>query len=104
MQDYEMLEFSALAAGVNIKSRSESNLWAECPGFGLRVWNPLEDDGDAFRLAVKLGLFNNVEFYLLKVVPNDAGHSSSAMRRAIVSVAAEKGKLMQCDHAAQALG
>lgn len=66
------------------------------------VWNPLHDDGDALRLAVRLGLGNRVlclsiggqktacEF-------NYVAHGSdayAATRRAIVTAAAEIGKTL----------
>lgn len=58
MTDREMLELAALAAGINAQ-------W-DCPKRGMMMltpdgidtmtWNPLADDGDALRLAVRLGL------------------------------------------------
>lgn len=45
MNDRELLEFAAIAA------RSVS-----CDGIEIGKWNPLEDDGDALRLAVQLNL------------------------------------------------
>ncbi|TWI45042.1 hypothetical protein IQ22_04681 [Pseudomonas duriflava] len=104
MKDFELLEFAALAANLEIKSRSESNLWVDTPGFGLRVWNPLEDDGDAFRLAVKLGMFNSVDFYLRFVTPEDSSASCSNTRRAIVKAAAEVGQSLHSSYPEQLLG
>lgn len=46
MNDRELLEAAAKAAGLTITPMM----------FELGKWNPLEDDGDALRLAVKLGL------------------------------------------------
>lgn len=43
--DRELLELAAKAAGIPI-------VWMETTG----RWNPLEDDGDALRLAVKLNM------------------------------------------------
>jgi len=45
MNDRELLEFAAIAA----KSVS-------CDGIEIGKWNPLENDGDALRLAVQLQL------------------------------------------------
>lgn len=62
MTDKEMLEMAAKAAGID---------WFDEPsaiaGKGLHLisgpfWNPLTDDGDAFRLAVKLGI--QISIYL----------------------------------------
>lgn len=62
MNDHELLELAAKAAGVNLVSKM-------LPAFGggeveeyfnqfddgrIGCWNPLEDDGDALRLAVAL--------------------------------------------------
>jgi hypothetical protein len=53
MSDRELLELAAKAAGVNVRFGEngysydhDSPRWEE--------WNPLTDDGDALRLAVKL--------------------------------------------------
>ena len=58
MDDRELLELSAKAAGIDAQ-------W-DCPergmmiltedGIDTRTWNPLTDDGDALRLAVMLGM------------------------------------------------
>ncbi len=62
MNDREMLEYAAKAAGMNLgKWKFYEGLSAK---FVLMLdgeptsnwWNPLNDDGDAFRLAVKLNL------------------------------------------------
>lgn len=64
MTDYELLEQAAQAAG---KSLVEYE-WYETPsnpeecgfirymGDGTHIWNPLRRDGDALRLAVRLGI------------------------------------------------
>lgn len=68
------------------------------------LWNPLTDDGDALRLAVKLGLdvdhFGNsevVEAWVVGIQPCAVEYNSdryAATRRAIVRAAAEIGKAM----------
>jgi len=98
MTDKELLEFAALAAGIE---RSDFG-WA-VPGFGIGSWDPLTDDGDALRLAVKLklkveGWFNGeLEFAradckaaLVSEPHNDDPYA--ATRRAITCAAAEIGK------------
>lgn len=102
MEDKELIELAAKAAGLHIKVASNS-------GRGLKVhgncnwWNPLTDDGDALRLAVKLSMS------LEKVVSSRgsawiADHraeevvgtdSSAAARRAITRAAAKIGKEME---------
>lgn len=62
MTDKELLELAAKAAGLNVR---QSQRWAETTVVQVRLgdgtlnwirWNPLTDDGDALRLAVKLNL------------------------------------------------
>jgi hypothetical protein len=74
----------------------------------VRIWNPLEDDGDAFRLFVTLRMA--VEFADCTATLSSAfavsddgegfsedvieGDANAAMRRAIVRAAAEVGRRM----------
>ena len=50
--DRELLELAAKAAGYEYHSPAGYIVVDGIPG----NWNPLEDDGDALRLAVKLGI------------------------------------------------
>lgn len=109
--DRELLELVAKAAGLNVKAQSVNadDRWL---GFIVgekytrekKFWNPLVDDGDALRLAVKLEMF--LEIHQL-VTTADIGigdeqwvtcaekHNNdpyAATRRAIVRAAAEIGK------------
>ncbi len=52
MTDREMLELAARAAGI-VVTDDMRELWLHV---GSSAWNPRTDDGDALRLAVKLGL------------------------------------------------
>ncbi len=55
MTDRELLERAAKAAGIEVViPKNGGVIVAVIPGIGARVWNPLDDDGDALRLAVKL--------------------------------------------------
>ena len=102
MTDRELLEFAAKAAGIEWVDGHENAGLRNRDG---RVWNPLTDDGDAFRLAVKLRLeprfldldhpagpprvtFHNVAG-LVELAGNDL---LAATRRAIVRAAAEIGR------------
>ncbi len=98
MTDRELLELAAKAAGVTIKYNYLGTQDARYP------WNPLEDDGDALRLAVKLNL--TVYHWLDEVcVCNEKGTVNedlarcgdlyAATRRAIVRASAEIGKGMK---------
>ena len=74
-------------------------------------WNPLTDDGDALRLAVKLqlgisippvvdGRIEVVTFYgpIISIVEHPKNDDrNAATRRAIVRAAAEVGRTMQSD-------
>jgi hypothetical protein len=67
MTDRKLLELAAKAAGYRvIETRGHALLLADPPV----LWNPLTDDGDALRLAVKLGL----------VVESDSKAASSVVR------------------------
>jgi len=103
MDDRTMLELAAKAAGIKIRF-SAGGSCAFDDGEYWRAWNPLENDGDALRLAVKLGL--DVELHgCLTVFPYacaydcerniaeeeqpDDGDVFKATRRAITRAAAE---------------
>ena len=95
MTDKELLELAAKAAnvagidGVYPIARDSSGDWYE--------WNPLTDDGDALRLAVKLEMeldFSDDETSATKelrvrAVEYHEGDPYAATRRAIVRAAAE---------------
>lgn len=94
MTDRELLELASKACGLEeAKMRIEFN-----------QWNPLTDDGDALRLAVKVG----VSFWQgsdVAVADHDAlgpkmredynGDPYAATRRAITRAAAEIGRNMK---------
>lgn len=103
MNDRELLELAAKAAGI------ETTFWNDgqepySSGEGFippsnRLWNPLTDDGDALRLAVKLNI--NVFIYddetsigTIGVVAKSWGSKEANTRRAIVRAAAAIGKEM----------
>jgi len=113
MNDRELLELVAKVAGV--KKASDTDLYykhenPEEPYQITGVWNPLTDDGDAFRLAVKLGLDIELHgmlhtFQYGQVTSVEHGLDSpdcefevtdsdpcAATRRAIVRAAAEIGR------------
>lgn len=92
MRERELLELAARAADDGIVFYGEC--WRAQSG---REWNPLLDDGDALRLAVKLGV--NIESYSDTVsadgIHEDRGFDDcAATRRAIVRAAAAIGKEM----------
>ena len=69
--DKELLELAAKAAGYNIKAHEDGTLYSDyrCSGY-WGVFNPLTDDGDALRLAVKLDI---------DVMPKWGGESCAAI-------------------------
>jgi hypothetical protein len=104
MTDRELLEAAAKAAGYHLSSVSEM-IWSDTLGEFV-LWNPLTDDGDALRLAVKLRLTVNCsyddvalcgqEFTQKEVFIERNGEDPlAATRRAIVRAAAEIGKEMK---------
>lgn len=102
MTDRELLELAAKAAGlIVITDAKDRGLWMA----GLEdEWNPLTDDGDALRMAVKLrmiidpyaglvGVPGNTNGTMRAMVPIiNKGNMQEAMRRAIVTVAAKIGE------------
>lgn len=105
MTDQELLELAAKAADLEINFDD----LLDCGGYTVygnntehKWWNPLTDDGDALRLAVKLSI--HVTYYdkactatsdgfISEIMYNDDPYA--ATRRAIVRAAAEIGKAMK---------
>jgi len=57
MDDRELLELAAKAAGIEVRPHPNRALSKTMLFIGSNGnWNPLTDDGDALRLAVELGL------------------------------------------------
>lgn len=108
MNDRELLELAAKAANMDI-------FWCDCISYNCKTgeeWNPLTDDGNALRLAVKLGFSISInrgeEKVVIETGSDDENHFHiekyqleneeshvSATRRAIVRAAAEIGKGMK---------
>lgn len=117
MTDRELLELAAKAAGVDLKPMQINNVreqgddrfvgYMADPEQWSRGWfNPLFDDGDALRLAVRCNIILEYRrevpacfayHYALKlevIQRNNELDSYAATRRAIVRAAAEIGKQM----------
>jgi hypothetical protein len=103
--DRELLEAAAKAAGIYYWIDADAVVThSDTPG-STREWNPLTDDGDALRLAVKLRLMPVIEEWsdgLRVFVPSHldgverlSGDPLAATRRAIVRAAAEIGRSMK---------
>ena len=101
MNNRELLEQAAKAAGIEAKN---GELYVYHNGFGWN-WNPLTDDGDALRLAVKLDidvLTQDADLKVGALYPTKDGSAEvwegvnddpyAATRRAIVRAAAEIAK------------
>lgn len=95
MTDQELLEKAAKAAGyTEFDWLSSDNIMNVYDDEGYQyTFDPLEDDGDALRLAVKLGLLNldDCLFYHGKDI-DFQDDPLAATRRAIVRAAAEMGE------------
>jgi hypothetical protein len=98
MTDRKLLELAAKAAGITY--RLDRGVIVEVFADGHAEWNPLTDDGDALRLAVKLGLSVSHGVHSEHVFCDAKGASKvndygtdpyAATRRAIVRAAAEIG-------------
>lgn len=99
MSDRELLELAAKAIGLDATNHpAHTDDWS---------WNPLTDDGDALRLAVKLKLCVSIEFDRVDVTTPQMDNATeyfydnpqtdyyAATRRAIVRAAAAIGKEMK---------
>ena len=109
MKDNELLELAAMAVGPKVVRKVECSGGFELVELssGLR-WNPLEDDGAALRLAVRLNIefacFDDSQKVNAGVWSEDSkpydcmtpynGDKQAATRRAIVRAAAEIGRAM----------
>lgn len=113
--DREWLEAAAQAAGMVVLvapwDRATQSGWFWCDhgrnGAGLYefegrgFWNPLIDDGDAFRLAVQLGFINPGQWpnpallVAQQVAQNQAVDWVSASRWAVVMAAAQRFQPLQ---------
>lgn len=116
MSDRELLELAAKAVGFDTTHRMNAErLQLDPPVDALLVrrdgelvttgWNPLADDGDALRLAVKIKCATDVGGNVCFAIVEDinffeeqaqdfGGDLCAAMRRAIVKAAAAIGKAM----------
>jgi len=101
MEDRELLELAAKAAGIDAKplkgfdgvERFHTGAGSYMP----LIWNPLTDDGDALRLAVGLDLLAYPSFFHYRSLERFSRQDAddyTATRRAIVRAAAEIGKGM----------
>lgn len=113
MTDRELLELAARAAGLEFDPTVQNKFGllvvtedAACQS-NQKLWNPLTDDGDALRLAVKLGLRDYFGIEIQKTCSQCTAFEPwehceyesfknndpyAATRRAIVRAAAEIGK------------
>ena len=111
MNDKELLKLAAKAAGIGLKFSADESVSPRLEKTWTS-WNPLTDDGDALRLAVKLDMqveylefsgyararsrMHHNEEWCQEYCMSDMGIKDpyAATRRAIVRVAAEIGKSM----------
>ena len=102
--DKELLELAAKAAGLGVLRFTETGVFYRHDDYpGGTHWNPLTDDGDALRLAVKLKMAVNIgrkltvcakakgkkTLWAHELIDEDLG---LATKTAIVRAAAELGK------------
>lgn len=114
MSDKELLGMAAKAAGMQVDGLAckaivqmddEMALLIRNSAGGNSIWNPLRDDGDALRLAVKLDMdlwlgcgvsaaVNGTNHGPVEFNEPQAGDRFAATRRAIVRAAAEIGRTL----------
>ena len=110
MTDKELLELAAKAAGLYAEwpapdygvDWNGQGLWCFGNGEGL-LWNPLTDDGDALRLAVKLRMHVSIFPDAIGIGTPGGGYTetkwvddaNAATRRAITRAAAAIGEAMK---------
>lgn len=109
MTDRELLELAARAAGytdltVGLDPYKGSYYWARKPDGQACYWDPINDDGDALRLAVRLGFILHLpqanQVYVGvgeppgQVLEKAQPDPCAAIRRAIVRAAAAIGQSM----------
>jgi hypothetical protein len=112
MGDRKLLELAAKSAGIEILDGLQHDVTRIHLHTSVGSWNPLKDDADALRLAVKLGLDIDIHrrsplsdscgtevrgyAYRRNMVTEPASDNDesleAATRRAIVRAAAEIGK------------
>lgn len=112
MNEKEMLELAAKAAGYYLRHEQDGSItvWLD-NGPDIIQWNPLTDDGDAFRLMVRLGMEVYIDNHpdgcqcveveshthkvgrFIQLLTNHDDHEA-ATRYAIFACAAEIGKAM----------
>lgn len=109
MNDRQLVEFAARAAGLAVTWEPVHNCFWVAFGQGeeARPWNPLDDDGEAFRLAVLLDIHHgrarapyengcwarwdgSSEVYREALDTLDSRKICAAARRAIVRAAAAR--------------
>ena len=102
--DRELLELAARAAGVLFFVDSRGRCMEMLANLMPCPWNPLADDGDALRLAVRLSLMLDTAYNshtavgsasLCEILEGHSGDPLAATRRAIVRAAAAIGEGMQ---------
>lgn len=109
MTDIKLLELAAKGAGYKCAwSESRGGFYFGLGSYTPEFWNPLADDGHAFRLAVKLkltimygslgvvqvsadGSGEECAAYALEELGTDNATAAKATRRAIVRAAADIG-------------
>ena len=102
MTDKELLELAAKAAGYSV--RTDITYADGVVVNDGAIWNPLTDDGDALRLAVKMNLLIDSDYNggvgvgsasFEEVWEGKENDPYAATRRAIVRATAEIGKGMK---------
>ena len=100
--DRELLELAAKAAGIRLEwVRNSGGFYYENRETGREIFDPLTDDGDALRLAVKCRLLVDCASHCARPLDDGIGwrdaddvDANAATRRAIVRAAAGIGRAL----------
>jgi hypothetical protein len=91
MSDRDLLEAAAKAAGLTdqLEWWEGGFIWRGSNVYAIRRWSPLDHDGDALRLAVRVGVID-LQWAIASAwqVSEDEVSAAAATRRAIVTGAA----------------
>lgn len=93
MEDKELIELAAKAAGIT--GTWHRSGYVAYSGWSGSVFDPLSDDGDALRLAVKLNILWDVKVHYTRFLDLYRHDKVAATRRAITRAAAKIGKEME---------
>jgi hypothetical protein len=92
MTDKELLELAAKAAGYKFAYEDTGDMWVFYKGHPPKTFHPIESNGDALKLAVRLNIslrFEEDEVWANDILIYGFDDKEEATRRAITCAAAK---------------